>query len=419
MEINKARWTSNGNSIHLSMPLTKIDKEHRTVSGFATLDNVDEHGDVVMADASTRAFDKFRGNLREMHDAIAAGRLVDFHEDQYFDTNTQKFYDGIFVTAYVSAGAPNTWEKVLDGTLTAFSIGGDITDFENKFNKDVGRSVRFVKDYELNELSLVDNPANQFANIFSIQKSSDGMVMKGLLADMKTDNVFYCKEDELVKTSTGEALDCPNCGTNMQSAGWFEYDESNKEDKLKEVIQKYLTQETANKGGVDVGEVIEKEEVVADGAEAEDSAVVDELEEDKAADVSEVNVDDDLAKMFAELKAAIDESLNRNSQSLNKKADEVNEAIDKMQKAFDDKVSNIQKAFEDKISELAVKHTELSQKFVDVTGGIDKIEKSVTALESATAIKKSNDLGGLTEVVPEKNTAKWGGHFFSADSLLE
>ena len=47
------------------------------------------------------------------------------------------------------------------------------------------------------ELSLVDNPANQLANVFSIQKSATGPVtVKGMLAETEIENVFICKNDD-------------------------------------------------------------------------------------------------------------------------------------------------------------------------------------------------------------------------------
>ena len=55
------------NNLRLSVPFSKIDESKRTVYGFATLDNVDKVDDVVLADASKRAFESFRGNIREMH----------------------------------------------------------------------------------------------------------------------------------------------------------------------------------------------------------------------------------------------------------------------------------------------------------------------------------------------------------------
>lgn len=120
MEIAKAQWTTDGDNFTVSMPMSKIDKENRLVSGWASLDNPDLQGDVVTAEASEKAFAKFRGNIREMHQNIAVGRMVSYKPDSYYDPITKAFYNGIFVTAYVSKGAQDTWEKVLDGTLSAF-----------------------------------------------------------------------------------------------------------------------------------------------------------------------------------------------------------------------------------------------------------------------------------------------------------
>jgi hypothetical protein len=57
-------------------PLAKVDVERRTVSGFATLDNVDKQADIVTTEASLKAFSKFRGNIREMHQPTAVGKMV-------------------------------------------------------------------------------------------------------------------------------------------------------------------------------------------------------------------------------------------------------------------------------------------------------------------------------------------------------
>ena len=70
MTISKAQWTTDGNDIRLSMPLSKVDQEKRIVSGFATLDNIDKQADIVTPEASMNAFKKFRGNIREMHQPI-------------------------------------------------------------------------------------------------------------------------------------------------------------------------------------------------------------------------------------------------------------------------------------------------------------------------------------------------------------
>jgi len=107
--LSKAFWHSEENSIKLSMQIAKIDKEKRTVSGFATLDNIDKQSDIVPTDVSVKAFERFRGNLREMHMPIAVGRVMSFKSDKFYNQEEDKFYNGVFVNAYISKGAQDTW----------------------------------------------------------------------------------------------------------------------------------------------------------------------------------------------------------------------------------------------------------------------------------------------------------------------
>ena len=107
MIISKAHWDTNGDNVRLSMPLTKIDKDRRIVSGFASLDNIDKQDDIVTSEASMDAFARFRGNIREMHQPSAVGKMVSFKEDKYFDPESKKFYKGVFVSAYISYKKPD------------------------------------------------------------------------------------------------------------------------------------------------------------------------------------------------------------------------------------------------------------------------------------------------------------------------
>ena len=190
MNIEKSLWSSHGDNISLSVPFTKVNREKRTVSGFATLDNVDQTGDVVTAEASMKAFENFRGNLREMHNSVAVGKVVSFKPETYYDPTTKKFYNGVYVDAYISKGAQDTWEKVLDGTLSGFSIGGKINDSDKEVNKSNGQTVRFIKDYDLIELSIVDSPANELCNIISIQKVNGALMFKGIATEVTTENIL-------------------------------------------------------------------------------------------------------------------------------------------------------------------------------------------------------------------------------------
>jgi Zn finger protein HypA/HybF involved in hydrogenase expression len=250
MEINKAHWSMEKDHIRLSMPINKVDKERRIVTGFATLDNLDRQGDVVPKEASLRAFESFRGNIREMHQPIAVGKVVSFKEDTYFDPESKKFYNGIVVSAYVSKGAQDTWEKVLDGTLTGFSIGGEIHDAEKVYDENLDKTYQVIKEYSLSELSLVDNPANQFANVFSIEKG----VASGYLSKTSTENVFWCRKCDIVKMSAESMCSCPQCDESMTNIGFVESNDTEKAMVVKSMIAEIKKSEIQN--GIEEGSYI-------------------------------------------------------------------------------------------------------------------------------------------------------------------
>jgi len=237
-EIIKAHFSSTGDDIRFSMPIAKVDQERRTVSGFATLDNIDRQGDKLTPESSKEAFSNFRGNVRLMHQPIPAGKVLSFKENTFYDPKTSKTYSGIFVDAYVSKGAEDIWQMVLDGTLTGFSIGGRIMDSEPMVDEESGESIRLVKKYELMELSLVDSPANQFANILSIQKSKDGVTTSGIATEVSVQNIFWCDSDTVAVANKAEDLSCPMCESSMTQIGWIE---ENDMDQIGKVVDSYFS----------------------------------------------------------------------------------------------------------------------------------------------------------------------------------
>lgn len=222
-DINKAHLATDGEHVKLTMPISKVDAEKRIVSGFATLDNVDRQGDIITAEASQKAFERFRGNVRLMHQPIPAGKVINFREDSFFDAETNKQYRGVFVDTYISKGAPEVWEMVLDGTLTGFSIGGAIKDFDKVYDAAHDATIRVVKDYDLVELSLVDSPANQLANIFSIEKlDKDGVAIESIFNKSTIQNVFWCETDQLAYSDYAEVRDCLVCEKDLSPIGWMD-----------------------------------------------------------------------------------------------------------------------------------------------------------------------------------------------------
>jgi hypothetical protein len=161
-------------NFNLSFPIEMIKKEQRIISGIATADNIDKSGDIVEFEASLEAFKNWGGNIREMHAPIAVGKAVNYEPVVVKDAEGNE-YNAIRVDAYISKGAQNTWEKILDGTLKAFSIGGKILEKSESTTKMFrGKPVNVIKKYSLGELSIVDNPANAIATVDIVKRDASG-----------------------------------------------------------------------------------------------------------------------------------------------------------------------------------------------------------------------------------------------------
>lgn len=440
-EIVKSQWATDGDNMRLSMPIAKVDKESRLVSGFATLDNVDSQGDIVTSEASVKAFSRARGNLREMHQPIAVGKIVDFREDEFVTvdpvTGATKFFRGIFVTAYVSKGAEGTWEKVLDGTLTGFSIGGNILEQDNEFDAEIGKSVRFIKDYELIELSLVDNPANQLANVFSITKSSTGSVtVKGMAAETEIENVFWCKNDQRVQAVAADSANCITCDTKMDNIGWFEQG-GDRAEKVRNVVTKFLglnAEENAEgEGGVvEVSDTVTKSETPTEATDTENVAVdsdpavpnVTPDAENRPEDETAVEVNEEVP---ADEEPTVDpDAVPDEQEEISKKIDALHEAVKSSLEetrnettekvaALEKQITAVAESFTAKASELESKFSDFGEKLEAAKSRFAELEKALETVNSSEAVKKSGDVESPEPV--QKSSSVWNGAF-SVDNLL-
>jgi hypothetical protein len=438
MLINKAHWVTDGDNVRLSMPIGKVDIERRMVSGFATLDNIDKQGDIVTTESSINAFKNFRGNLREMHQPSAVGKIVSFKEDRYFDPSTKKFYSGVYVSAYVSKGAQDAWEKVLDGTYTGFSIGGNIKTWDDAFNEEMDKSIRVIKEYDLFELSLVDSPANQFANIVSIEKQNGHNVIGGLISKVDTENIFYDQESGMVILSDAETVSHPVTEKQMKNIGFVEKNDNEKAEMIKflvdsakgistikitkEVSPMNETTETAEVAAVEEVQVApeaQPAEVVETPAVAEDAPAVEELavakSDDGSADSSVEKTEEGevvatetvVAKSdeaIVEAVAEIKNSLTNAFGDLATTIKSLNEQIVALHKSFDT-VSGQVKTVSDDVN--------------NVKGVFNEFGKRVDAVEQDTAFRKSGDLGEIVQFEPTKvQKSLWGGRFLTNTDLF-
>lgn len=203
-------------TFNLSFPIDMIKKEERIVTGIATADNIDKVGDVVDFEASLSAFKSWQGNIREMHAPIAVGKAISYKPIKIKGADGEQ-YNAIQVEAYISKGAESTWQKVLDGTLRAFSIGGKIIRKEMMQNKvHNGRPVHVIKQYDLGELSLVDNPANAIAVIDLVKKADDGVLDYTLGGDVDVEKKQPIKDPKGGLTAAGRRYFKEKEGANLK-----------------------------------------------------------------------------------------------------------------------------------------------------------------------------------------------------------
>ena len=438
MLINKASWETSGDSVRLSMPIGKVDVERRMVSGFATLDNIDKQGDIVTTESSIQAFKNFRGNLREMHQPSAVGKIVSFKEDRYFDPSVKKFYSGVYVSAYVSKGAQDAWEKVLDGTYKGFSIGGNIKNWDDAFNEELNKSIRIIKEYDLFELSLVDNPANQFANIVSIEKVDGKNVVGGYLSKAEIENVFWDSETGIVMVSESENETSPTSGKAMQNIGFIEKGDRDNIETLKFLVDsakgistikitKEVSPMTETTGAV-VDTAVEEVKVAPEAqpvaveetvAVAEEAPAVEELALAKSSDGGA----DSSVEKTEEGEVVATETVVAKSDEVIVEA--VTEIKNSLTNAFGDLATTVKSLHEQivalskSLNTVSDEVNAVSDEVKNVKGVFNEFGKRVDAVEHDTAFRKSGDLGEIVQFEPSKvQKSLWGGRFLTSTDLF-
>jgi HK97 family phage prohead protease len=130
------------------LPLEKVDREQRLVYGYASTEARDSQGEIVTRAAIEAALPAYMeyANIREMHQLSAVGVVKSADLDDR----------GLLLEAKVVDDA--AWAKVREGVYKGLSIGGRVTQ-RDALNKSI------ITGVELNEISLVDRPANPEALI--------------------------------------------------------------------------------------------------------------------------------------------------------------------------------------------------------------------------------------------------------------
>jgi hypothetical protein len=378
------------------------------------------------------AFAKFRGNIREMHQPSAVGKMVSFKEEKYFDPESKKFYKGVYVSAYISKGAQDAWEKVLDGTYTGFSIGGRMNKWDDAYDEKSDEQIRIIKDYDLIELSLVDSPANQFASIMSVEKVDGVDVIKG--DETVLENVFYDKESGIVVTSEEETQISPVSGEEMQNIGFVEKTDSEKADMIKFLVDsaKGIRTSKINKEvnhmteatevldtpveNAEVAPEAQPAEVVETPAVAEEAVVAEEAPAAEAVDGSAESTDAEEAPVEEEkTEEAVANAVADVKEEVAKALAEINASLTN---AFGDLAATV-KSLHEQVAAVTKSLDNVTGEVNSIKGNFNEFGKRVDAVVADTAFRKSGDLGEIVQFEPVKvQKSLWGGRFLKSTDLL-
>jgi len=172
--------------LRLFIPIGKVDEAARTVYGTLTAEIADKSGEIfdyasgkpaVQAwsdEISAASKGKSKGNVRAMHDSIAAGKFTDI---VYDDENKR-------IEGAAKIVDEDEWQKVLEGVYTGFSIGGSYT--KRWQDKDNPSLWRFTP--KLSEISLVDNPCVPTAT-FEYIKADGSVEMRKFITHTNEDSM--------------------------------------------------------------------------------------------------------------------------------------------------------------------------------------------------------------------------------------
>ncbi len=174
------------NNFQFFLPITKIDRERRIVSGYATTETKDLDGEIISTDAVRKALPGYMQwrNIREMHRASAVGKAQEANVDG----------KGLFLSAKIVDN--DAWKKVDEGVYQGFSIGG----------RTIEKIGDTITELDLVEISIVDRPCNPDCR-FEVQKRASpdaAAYLTQLRAPRNRNEAALEKMAEVVQTLTRE-----------------------------------------------------------------------------------------------------------------------------------------------------------------------------------------------------------------------
>jgi HK97 family phage prohead protease len=306
-------------------------EDKRLVEGFASVEVVDRQNDVISAETLSKAMLNYMsrgGIILYGHENKPIGKVVQW------DVREVNGVRGVHIVAEIykdSTLADKVWQDIKNKVLKGFSIGGVAVSTEER--TDGSNKVRILKEIELNEISIVVEPANQMALIENVSvakgdvekdgrppkewwdrcisavsgKTSTpeqlcGYVFYNVLggdrerAMKKMDDEFFLKEFEnWIQKPFGKWSSFADCESDMRSRGYSEDSAKRICGYLQNKLEKVVSEEVINTliENIDKERFINKDELknveVKAMAEEEKKPEEEEEEEEKPKEKAEVS----------------------------------------------------------------------------------------------------------------------------------
>jgi len=294
------------------------------VEGYASTSDLDSQNHIVTKEAI-----KMGAESLKRYDTVLFNHDVDRPIGKVVSSEGQD--TKLWVKVSISKTEPKLWEQIKEGTLSKFSIRGNITDSEYYTDERsiVAKEILMIKGMELHEISIVSVPANPEAKSISyyIEKalSNDSNLrakIREVLADIQKDKKSF--ESAITHLELG----LPD----LQG-----------EDKAQvETIIRSLTSlvgRVYQKSGGQIMDDIKKEEVVVE--EKKEEVVIDKAVEEKVAPVKKVEIDvSALNSVVTQLQEMV-KGVTEKSEQVDAQMAEVKKAKDEVENAKTELVKSI------------------------------------------------------------------------------
>jgi len=142
------------------------DEDKRIVAGYASVEIVDMHGDLIPIEEIKRGMYNLMargGNILYGHTNKPIGKILSWEIRKHPEANV----DALYIVAQIYKDYPiddEVWQMIKRGILRGFSIGGQGKKAKG-FVKGTSKEVNVVHDLNLLEISIVPTPANPLATI--------------------------------------------------------------------------------------------------------------------------------------------------------------------------------------------------------------------------------------------------------------